>query len=201
MLCAGPDPREGGVMGVSREVACRYEIDADDRVRMVGDHWLAFARENDAQGLTREAVVGRPLWDFIAGAETRALYREVVRRVRRDDVRLILPFRCDSPNFRRWMRLVMTPLAAGAIRFDGLMLRKLERMHLGILDPQAPRRPQELPMCSCCKRVHVDSDWLEAEDAIARLHTLRAEPYPRLKQVICLSCQSFAQNLTASERG
>jgi hypothetical protein len=186
-------------MGAFQEAACRYEVDAVDRIRMVDDRWLEFARENDAPGLTREAVVGRLLWDFIAGAETHALYREILRRVRGQDIQLILPFRCDSPVFQRWMRLVMTSLVDGAVRFDGVMVRKLERIHLGILDPHAPRRPQELPMCSCCKRVHVDSSWLEPEDALARFHILRAEPYPRLKQVICLSCQSVAQNLPASE--
>jgi hypothetical protein len=183
-----------------QQTACRYEIDADDRIRMLGGRWLRFARENDAPELTPEAVIGRPLWEFIAGAETHALYREVLRRVREEDVRLVLPFRCDSPSFQRWMRLVMTPRGGGAVRFDGLMVRKLERLHLGILDPHAPRRPQDLPMCSCCKRVHLDFDWLEPEAAIARLHVLGAEPYPRLKQVICLSCQSVAQSLTAGER-
>jgi hypothetical protein len=188
-------------MGALQESGCRYEIDAADRITMVSDPWLQFARENDAPGLTREAVVGRPLWSFIAGAETHALYREILRRVREQDVQLILPFRCDSPGFQRWMRLVITPRVGGAVRFDGAMVRRLERLHLGILDPHAPRRPEELPMCSCCKRVHVGSQWLEPEDAVTRLHTLGAEPYPRLKQVICLSCQSVAQSLPASQSG
>lgn len=179
---------------------CRYEIDAADRIRSVGGGWLEFARENDAPELTPEVVVGRSLWDFIAGAETQTLYGEVLSRMRREDVWLSLPFRCDSPTFQRWMRLVMVSIGDGAVRFEGIMLRRIERIHLGILDPRAPRRPEELPMCSCCKRVYVDSSWLQPEDAIARFHTLRVEPYPRLRQVVCLSCHSVAQVGPASGR-
>lgn len=178
--------------------ACRYEIDAADRICAVSERWLAFARENDAPELTREAVIGRSLWDFIAGAETRDLYRPILRRVREEDVSLIVPFRCDSPIFQRWMRLVLTPGSQGAIRLDGVLVRKLERLHLGFLEPHAPRRPHDLPICSCCKRVKLEARWLEAEDAIARLHTLGVEPYPELRYVVCRSCRSLVSGVPAS---
>jgi hypothetical protein len=139
-------------------------------------------------------VLGRPLWDFIAGEETRDLYRAILGRVRAEDVSVIVPFRCDSPAFRRWMRLVMTPGERGAVRFDGLLVRKLERIHLGILDTGLPRSRRELPMCSCCKRVRLGPDWLEPEDAVARLHVLGAEPYPRLQQVVCPSCRATVED-------
>lgn len=180
-------------MDEAEGTACRYEIDSADRITAVSDPWLEFARANDAPGLTREAVLGRPLWDFIAGSETRELYRAVLQRVRDDDVAVILPFRCDSPDFRRWMRLVMTPRSDGAVCFDGVLVRKRERLHLGILDPHAPRLPEALPMCSCCKRVALESRWLEPEDAITHFHRLGAEPYPRLTQVVCDSCRLDAE--------
>lgn len=176
---------------------CRYEIDAADRITAVSDSWLEFAQANDAPGLTREAVIGRSLWDFIAGDETRDLYRAVLARVRNEDVPIILPFRCDSPEYRRWMRLVMTPRMSDCVVLDGVLVRKLERLHLGILDPQAPRLPDELPMCSCCKRVAIESSWLEPEDAITRLHALGAEPYPHLRQVVCDACRAHAEGAPA----
>lgn len=180
-------------MGERDGTATQYEIDADDRITQVSDTWLAFARENDAPGLTREAVVGRPIWDFIAGAETRELYRAILRRVRDEDVQVILPFRCDSPAFRRDMRLVITPGVGGDVRFSGLLVRKLERLHLGVLEPRAPRSSQELAMCSCCKRVAIGAEWLEPEDAVARFYELGEEPYPSLKQVLCDACRDAAE--------
>jgi hypothetical protein len=188
-------------MGQSISAACRYEIDAADRISAVSEPWLAFARENDAPRLTRDAVVGRPLWDFIAGEETRELYRAVLRRVRDEDVSIVLPFRCDSPDFRRWMRLVMTPREMGRVCFDGILVRKRERLHLGIIDPHAPRLPEPLPMCSCCKRVLLESRWLEPEDAMVRFHALGAEPYPSLRQVVCDACRSYAEHATAIATG
>lgn len=185
-------------MGEPAGSAFRYEIDAADRIRTVSEPWLEFARDNDAPGLTREAVLDRPLWDFIAGEDTRELYRAILRRVRAADVSVIVPFRCDSPAFRRWMRLVITPRDRGAVRFDGLLVRKRERLHLGILEPGARRSRKELPMCSCCKRVQLESGWLEPEDAIVRLHLLEEEPYPRLRHVVCDSCRTATEQIAPS---
>ena len=54
-----------------------YSIDRDDTIASVSDSWLEFARENQASELTRDRVVGRRLWSFIAGRETRLLYEDV----------------------------------------------------------------------------------------------------------------------------
>jgi hypothetical protein len=186
-------------MGEAEGGVIRYEIDAADRITAVGDRWLAFARENDAPSLTPEAVLGRSLWDFVAGDQTRVLYQEILRRVREHGVQIILPFRCDSPAYRRWMRLVITPRGEGSVRLDCVLERKLERLNLGILDPASRRSRDELPICSCCKRVAVESDWLEPEDAVTRLYELAEEPYPRLSHVVCEACEAAAKRAIASE--
>lgn len=186
-------------MGELEGTVNRYEIDAADRVTAVSDRWVEFARENDAPSLTREAVLGSSVWDFVAGDQTRELYQAVLRRVREHDVQIILPFRCDSPAYCRWMRLVMTPRGEGSVRLDGVLERKRERVNLGIFQPAARRTPDELPICSFCKRVAVESDWLEPEDAVARLYELAEEPYPSLKHVVCGECEVVARRAGGGE--
>ena len=56
-----------------------YSIDRQDALTSVSDSWLEFARENGAKKLTRDFVVGQPLWRFIAGRETRLLQRREPR--------------------------------------------------------------------------------------------------------------------------
>ena len=47
-----------------------WAIDPEDKIIRVNEDWLAFARENEAPHLTPDAVINRPLWDFVSGGET-----------------------------------------------------------------------------------------------------------------------------------
>ena len=83
-----------------------YSIDGDDRLRSVNPAFQRFAQANDAPELT-EGVAGRPIWDFITGAEVSAVYQELFTRVRTTRRSVSFPYRCDSPAERRdlWMEI------------------------------------------------------------------------------------------------
>ena len=82
-----------------------YQIDSNDVLVLVSDDWLAFARENGASELDAKFIIGRSLWDFIPDEPTQTLYRDVIATVRATDQPIVVPFRCDSPTLRRFMRL------------------------------------------------------------------------------------------------
>lgn len=169
----------------------RYEIDAHDVIRSVSPEWLAFARENGAPGLTEERVLGRSLWDFVRGEAVCGLYRALFERVREGDTPVLLPFRCDGPDLRRDMRLVLSHRSAGALRLDGVLVRQEPRARVTLLDARATRSDAELPVCSFCRRARVGpEDWLELEDAVVRLELLAAVPAPRLVDALCPRCRS-----------
>ena len=65
----------------------RYRVDATDRINWVDSWWLAFARENGASELTADSVIGRSLWDFVSGADTRRLFKAIHERVRSSGAR------------------------------------------------------------------------------------------------------------------
>ena len=54
-----------------------YRIDASDMITDVDDAWVEFARRNEAESLTRTAVVGSSLWNHVSGAETRHVYEHL----------------------------------------------------------------------------------------------------------------------------
>jgi hypothetical protein len=168
-----------------------YTIDDQDAMESVNPAWLAFAQENGAAELTREAVLGRPIWNFIEGRTTRQLYRELIHRVRHTGSALNVPFRCDSPTVRRYMRLEIEALEAGRVQFACEIQRVQLRPYLAILDPQTPRSAGHLTICSCCKRVLLkDVGWLELEDALLRLKPLEEPKAPQLDYSLCDSCVS-----------
>jgi hypothetical protein len=167
----------------------RYRVDASDSLVWVGSLWLAFARENGAAELTEEAVLGRSLWDFVEGKETRELYREIHTRVRSGVPSVVLPFRCDSPSLQRHMRMTITREDAGYLMYESLLVRAVPQRHLGILDSQQPRSRAFLTMCSCCKRGLIEPvGWLNVEEFSARLQLFEAPKVPRLRHTICPAC-------------
>ncbi len=172
-----------------------HTIDANDSIVWVSAAWLAFARENGATRLTQELVLGRSLWHFIADDETTELYKALVGRVRAGRGPMVLPFRCDSPTLRRHMRLQVTLEEKGNVRFDSFLTRAEPCSYIGVLDSRFTRSADVLTMCSMCKRVlNEPSEWLDVEDAVARMNLLEAEKGPQLRYAVCPACLAAADN-------
>ncbi len=171
------------------ERAFAYSIDAKDTIVSLSDAWLEFARENRASELTRERVIGQPLWSFVSGWETRRLYEEVFVRVRSRKQSIELPFRCDSPDCFRFMRLLLSPGSGDGVECMGILVREQQRPFFSILDRAFPRTSTSLPMCSLCKRIYVfGARWLELEDAIRELDLFGHTRLPRIDYVVCDGC-------------
>ena len=171
----------------------RLATDADDAIASVDESWLEFARENGAPELTREAVLGRSLWDFVAGDGTRALYRAIAERVRATDAAVLLPFRCDSPEFRREMRLEVSHHTGGTLHWTTVLVRIEPRLHLGVMEASQITPPKRLSLCSVCRRVRSDAgEWLDAEDAAARFGLFRHDDSLGLVYRVCPNCASRA---------
>jgi hypothetical protein len=167
----------------------RYRVDTSDVIVWVDPLWLAFAKENGAIDLTEEAVVGRSLWDFVAGAETQQLFLGLHERIRSTGKTMVLPFRCDSPSLQRHMRLTITREEHGRLHYDSLLVRAVPQRPLGLLEKSRPRSHETLMMCSCCKRALLERvGWLDLEDISVRLHLFEAEEVPALRHTVCPTC-------------
>jgi len=166
----------------------RYVVDGNDAIVSIDEEWLRFARENAAPELTPDHLVGRSLWDFVAGREMHLVYREIFERVRSHDTPILLPFRCDSADRRRYMRLTISPIVDDRLQLDALLVREEPRAPVQLLDaPEA--RSGFLVMCSWCKKVRTATDvWLEVEDAVVRLDLLGDTRLPSISHSICAEC-------------
>jgi hypothetical protein len=101
-----------------------WVIDGADKIVHVNDDWLAFAAENFTPQLTASVVLDQYIWRFIQGQETSYLYRQIFRRVRAGNSPVKIPFRCDSPDCRRFMEMELTLLPGDAIQFMAHILRE-----------------------------------------------------------------------------
>lgn len=170
----------------------RYEIDSEDRIRWVSPSWTPFAQENGGEALDPQTVIGRPLWDYIAGLETKHIFQVLHERVRRSGEPVCFPFRCDSPTLRRELSLTIDALPDGALGFSSITLRELPHGYVAVLDTRrTTRRDELLIVCSWCKRVRLDrGDWAELASC-AGLFDGDPAP-PRISHGMCPSCYAAA---------
>ena len=176
-----------------------YQLNAGDEISSVSEEWLSFARANDGEPLLPPQVLGRPLWDFIADAETQHIYRLLHARVRTLSTPVRISFRCDGPDRRRLLELDISPGSEHQLTYRVRTVREEDRPRVPLLDPQQPRSERFVTMCGWCKRVATPSGtWLEVEVAVDQLR-LFAEPLPpQLTHGICREC---SQQLTRTLKG
>ena len=166
-----------------------YLINKQDCIVDVSESWLAFATDN-APTLTVSSVLGKSLWDFVSNVQTRYLYKLMLKRVREHTEVIQVPFRCDSPDCRRFMELEISPQHNDYVRFLSKIIRTEPRPPVSILDSEVPRSDKKLCMCSWCKQIQVDArHWLEVEYAVAELRIFDDEAVPGLIHGICPDCE------------
>lgn len=164
----------------------RYRITADGRIDSIEGPWDRFARENGAPGLPRP--LGEPLLDHVAGASVRAVLASLLDRARRLDEPIELSYRCDAPDRRRFMRLRLERETGGTLMIRSRVLREEPRPPVRLLEPDASRSDDLLPICAWCKRVEADGTWLEVEEAIERLGLFDRPALPELTHGVCEVC-------------
>jgi hypothetical protein len=166
-----------------------WTIDDADRIVQVNDDWLAFAGENTAPSLTAALVLDQPIWRFIQGQETVYLYKQIFARLRAGKSPVKFPFRCDSPDCRRYMEMKLSLLAGDAIQFMARILREEWRDPVDLLEASRDRSEEFLKICSWCKKVSIPGQgWGEIEAAIEALDLFGHPSLPRMTHTICDSC-------------
>jgi len=178
-----------------------YRITPDDLIEFVNDAWIRFAEENGTPTLP-QAVIGTSLWEHISGHEVVHLSMQLVAKIRQTKTEVSVPFRCDSPSMRRFMRMKIVPLAQGRIEFCTWVEREEPFQEpILLLDPCATKSPAELVrMCAWCKKIDKHGCWLEVEDAIEQLRLFDRLTLPAITHGICDACLRLSMRNRANPR-
>jgi hypothetical protein len=169
-----------------------WTIDDADKIVQVNEAWLAFARENTAPRLTAALVLDQPLWRFIQGQEAIYLYKQIFGRVRAGVSPVKFPFRCDSPDCRRFMEMKLSLLPGATIQFMAHILREERRDPVDLLEASRDRSGEFLKICSWCKRIDIPGrGWGEVEAAIDALDLFGHYSLPRVTHTICDACYNI----------
>lgn len=171
-------------------------INSADCIASVNDAWIQFARENGAENLVNR-VIGTSLWSHITNKETEHLYRDMVRKVRETQKVISVPFRCDAPRLRRYMRMKLSPMHNHGVEFCSWIERSVPMAeNAGAAQELSALKGELLEMCSWCKRVRVHGRWLDIESAVESRRFFD-EGIPEISHGICEDCMTYlSESLT-----
>lgn len=175
-----------------------HTVDSAGTITAVNQEWLDFAKENDAPELVREYVVGRPLWDFMTGRETRHISRLLFDKALSSGESIIIQYRCDSPGLRRFLKMEIAPMRDGTVEFRSSYIRFEPRAPVSLLDRRAPRSSEFMTICSWCRRVRVANEWVEVDEAVNRLDLFSSACLPQLSHGICQDCNRLVHEKTGN---
>lgn len=173
-----------------------YKIDRYDKIISVSTNWDTFAKSNDWDSeIDPESVKGKYLWDFIQGDETQHLYDELFKKVRGGKILGPIPFRCDSPDQRRYLELKLKPLWDNAIEIQSSIIRTEDRDPINAIDENECLSGEFLRICSMCKKIDIDKDhWVELEEGLTHLKLFEKDEVPCLTHGICPECYKVAMS-------
>lgn len=143
----------------------QYWLDSKSIIQKVGEDWDEFAETNQATEIAGEAVIGRPLYSFIAGDTTRLFVEAMLQavRVRQEPIRQ--PYRCDSPNLRREMEMLLLPEPDGHVRLihRTLNIEPFPRPYL-FNTVIAETTQKHMIRCSMCNRILQFGVWRDIHE-------------------------------------
>lgn len=168
-----------------------YVIDHEYRIVEISSEFVRFAQDNKAAKLTEQSLIGSCLFDHFDQAEVIELYKSLIDKVIETQQEVVVPFRCDAPEKRRFMRLRIQPESHGRIRFFGVEDRIEPRESVSLLDLESTRNDEFVVVCSWCKKVRDDDDWVEIEDGFTDEQLYNSKGIPKISHGICTDCKNY----------
>lgn len=134
-------------------------------------------------------VLGKSLWSFISGPETRHIYQLILAQIRKHKRSTQLFINCDSPELKRNIEVTLNPLQNGGVEFLSKVVQLIERDAVTILDKAIERSDDIIKICSFCKKIAISKEeWAETQDAIKILNLFGSKKMPQLSHGICPHC-------------
>ncbi len=148
-----------------------YWLDADNAISGVSGPWDRFAQDNEGSAASSSDIAGKPIWSFISGDSSRMWLEALLQLARLTGQAISRPYRCDSPDLKRYMSMTIIPEGSGRLRVEHAILAT-EARHAPVYIRYAAKAtlPSFYQRCSVCGRVrHTPAEpWLEPDEHCAQ---------------------------------
>jgi hypothetical protein len=136
-----------------------YTLDKQDRISALNGGWDEFANKNGGKNLSSQDICGRKIWDFVTGDATRMWLEALFQLTRLRGTSIERPYRCDSPNLKRFMRMRIDE-QGGNLRVEHEILSTEQRVAPVHIRYGAHVKKRNRHLCSICGRLN-DGYWQE----------------------------------------
>lgn len=167
-----------------------YRVDTKNRIVETGGDWNAFARDNGGEELAGEGVIGLPLRSFVSGDVTRMFVETMLQKARLTRVPFSVPYRCDSSDVIRHMRMTLTS-SGNEVQLDHRLEKEEARgsINRGRISPGTPR---PVKVCSMCRNICDAKNSSVGEAPVSGIE--------RIIYSVCSTCLDGLRRLPASPR-
>jgi len=172
---------------------CAYELGVDLRITSVDTGWSEFATANGAPELVPPlGPLGQSALSCVEDSTSALLYERLFQRVLQTQKTIAFPIRCDAPERRRYLNLIIEPRPSAGLRVKTTLSRTEGRPAVALLDRDRARAGDPLRMCGWCKSVDVAGRWCEVEDAVAAMRLFEHDLLPPVTHGMCPRCYERA---------
>ncbi len=169
-----------------------YTLDPDDAIIAVTGDWDRFALDNGGDESLSTKIIGRRLDRFIAGDVTLMFVRTLLMSARTLERTIQRPYRCDSPQVKRFMEMTIVPRGSGVLEVCHRQVRSEPyRYSLPVTAAMPGTGSNFVKRCSLCQRIRLGQTWSEVDDAVleGRLQQ-RATAELAVVYGVCPDCMS-----------
>ncbi|TWI74001.1 hypothetical protein LZ24_01231 [Desulfobotulus alkaliphilus] len=169
-----------------------YLLDKGDRIVSVGGAWDSFAKENGAAKVFSGDVCGRSVWDYVTGDATRMWLEALFQLARLRRTEIERPYRCDSPDVKRFMRMRIAVEQGGLLRIGHEILATEKRPASVHIQYGSETTKNLRQRCSICGRIRGDG-WQEPHPEDADISGILVVIY-----TVCKDCRVYPHSRNLS---
>ncbi|NWF36219.1 hypothetical protein [Mariprofundus sp. KV] len=175
-------------VGSPQQLISSYWVDRHYTIAKVGADWDKFAIENGGEELVSPQIIGQNLFSYIASDTTRMYLRLILDHVWHIHHQANKPYRCDSPEIKRFMQMQISIDDENLLRLDHYLLAT---------EPNSPpvhfsgirsQNSNLIRRCSMCNRINVAFSWVDADLALKT--GLITDPKQRVIYTVCGDCNN-----------
>lgn len=152
-----------------KEIQNSYVIDGSYRIIEVHSNWDRFAKDNYGdRSILRQNIIGKNVMEFIKGDSVRMWYESIIELAKNLGIHITRPYRCDSPDKKRFMEMEVIPLKNGNVIINHYLIKE-EQMKGNPHSPFVYGNSEDrntITRCTICNRFLHRNQWIELEEAV-----------------------------------
>lgn len=155
-------------MKTSKKIHNSYIIDSHYRIIDVHSQWDKFAADNEGNpNIYKKNILFKNIMDFIKGDAVKMWYESIISLSKTLNIHITRPYRCDSPDKKRFMEMEVIPLQDGNILINHYLIKE-EAIKTSVSSFIFHRADEKnsLLRCSVCNQFLHINRWIELEEAV-----------------------------------